>query len=173
MKLVLQLVHLYKEIGKTWTDVTRLFSKIFPGEGSKRLAIRRRCVKEASTWHADSESDIQTCLLRIVDNFEKAGEILDSIGVGRNDLMQCSLQVEDVTLTNWMLFELERFRVKAGLPWNYIYRWISCFGLEPVSDPRLKFVSTIFHRLPNCNWLSLPTQNSDTVTRLSNLYTLI
>ena len=67
MKLVLQLVHLYKETDKTWTDVARLFSKIFSGEGSKCLAIRRKCVKEASTWQIDSESDIQTCLLRIVD----------------------------------------------------------------------------------------------------------
>ena len=37
-----------------------------------------------------------------------------------------------------MLFELERFRVKAGLPWSYIYRWISRFGLEPVSEPKMK-----------------------------------
>ena len=138
MKLVLQLVHLYNDTDKTWTDVTRLFSKIFPGEGSKFLAIRRKCIKEASTWQIDSESDIQTRLLRIVDHFEKAGDILASIGVAKNDLVQCSLQVEDVTLTNGMLFELERFRVKAGLPWSYIFRWISCFGLEPVSEIKMK-----------------------------------
>ena len=73
-----------------------------------------------------------------MDNFEKAGEILDSISVARNDLVQCSLQVEDVTLTNGMSFELERFRDKAGLSLEVSLPMDLMFGLELVSDTKMK-----------------------------------
>ena len=105
-KLVLQLVHLQSVTGKQWKDIELLFSKTFPGQGVKFFHLKVHCLNELRT--KQTGLDVHNYLKTIVVNFVKAGDKLECIGVTRQDLLHCSLEVADVTLSNCLLFELVR-----------------------------------------------------------------
>ena len=131
--MVLQLIHLRKEADTSWDKVAWLFSLLFPGtEANQFYRIRINCMNAVAGL--DENSDITHFLGMISVNLNKAGEVLSSIGVDRTHLLGDSDLLKDLVkekrISNEIVYELETFRKKDGLPWATLHEWINCFDVE-------------------------------------------
>ena len=116
-RLLLQMRILKENTGKTWEDIEAFLSK-FTSESTPN---RMRSLIE-STAHSflrlKTEEEIAGFLDEPVD-MDSLGDFCREAGITRKDLTEGAFEFTDHPVVNGLIIELEHFRSKQGLPFNF------------------------------------------------------